>query len=103
MVLSWIMYCIVGASGGYLFGVADGYGKDDVVSRPTHLYSPKVDFCIDGGNFVSHQSTDYSSMSRSNKDRSYYSLSHKRNDQFIADGDGRVGVGVGLRTTHLYS
>ena len=101
MVLSWIMYYIVGASGGYLFGVADGYGKDDVVSRPTHLYSPKVDFYIHGGNFVSYQSSDYSSTSHSNKDRSYSSFSQKRNNQFSAYGDGRGGVG--LRTTHFSS
>ena len=56
MVLSSSKYYLVGVLGGYYFGVYYGYGKCDVVTRTTHLTSHKVDFCIDGGDFVSPRS-----------------------------------------------
>ena len=62
----------VGALGGYSFVFGNGDGKCGVVPRNTHLNSHKFDYWIDGGDFVSSQSSDCSSMSNSNKDRSYY-------------------------------
>ena len=39
-------------SGGSLSGVTAGYGNGYVGPRTTHLTSQKVDFWIDGGDFV---------------------------------------------------
>ena len=47
----WSKYYSVGASYGSSFVVCDRNGKYGVVPRNTHLSSPKVDCCIDGGDF----------------------------------------------------
>ena len=64
------MYYPVGAYDCSLFGISSGCGRGRVGPRTTHLTSQKVDFCIDGGDFVSSRNRDNSSMSHSYKDRS---------------------------------
>ena len=67
----------VGDYGGYFFGFADVDGQGGVGPITTHLSSPKVVCCIDGGHFVSYQSSDFSHMIHPNKYRSSSSLSQK--------------------------
>ena len=57
-------YYPVGASGSYLFGFSDGYGKVGVDPRTTHLTYQKFGCFIDGDDFVLSWSRKYSSMIR---------------------------------------
>ena len=74
MASSLSRYYSAGSSSVCSFGVVDGDGKSGVDPSNIHLYSPKVDCWIYGGDFVSSKSIYYSSMSNSNKDRSFSSL-----------------------------
>ena len=58
-----------------------------------------MDFCLDGGDFVSSQSRYYVYMINPSKDRSYSSLYLTRGDAFSTSGDGRGGFGT--MTTNL--
>ena len=69
--------------------------------RTTHIYSQTVYYWLDGGSFVSSQSNYYQYMSHSDKDRSFYSFSQKRNDKLSTYGDSRGSVGP--RTTQFSS
>ena len=62
MVSYYSRYYSVGASSDSSFGVSGGYGKGGVGPRTTHFSSQKVGFWIDGVDFVSYWSRDYSSM-----------------------------------------
>ena len=62
----------VGSYDSSTIGVGGGVGKGRVVPSTTHLNDHKSDFCIDGSNFVSSKSKDYSSIIHSYKYRSYY-------------------------------
>ena len=83
------------------FGVIDGDDTSGVGPRTTHIFSHKADYWIFGGYFVSYWSSNYSSTSRSIKERSSYSLYLKRDDQFIPTGDCRGSFVT--RTTHFSS
>ena len=50
----------VGASNGYLFDVAAGYGKFSVVTGTTHLTSKNIHCWIDGDDVVLSRSREYS-------------------------------------------
>ena len=76
-------------------------GKGSVGTITTHLTS-HTEYCwLDCDFFVSYLSRDCKIMICSKKDRSYYSLSMRRDHHFIVAGDGRSSVGP--RTTPLYS
>ena len=60
MELSWSRDYIAVAAGGSSFGVSSGDVKGGVGPRKTNLHPQKVDCWLDGGNFVSYQSCDYS-------------------------------------------
>ena len=53
---------LVGSSDSYLLGVRYIGGKGGVGPKTIHHSSPKVDCCIDGGDFMLYQSIDYSIM-----------------------------------------
>ena len=57
-----------------------------IIESTTFL--PKNGF-LDGGDFVSYLRSDYPSMSHSNKEISFSSLSMRRDDVFITSGNGR--------------
>ena len=59
----WSRDYSVGASGGFWFGVASGYGVGSVVPITTHLYSQIIGRWLDGGDFVSYQNSDDKSRS----------------------------------------
>ena len=99
MVSYWIMDYSFGVSGDGLFVVNAGDGRGGVVTRTANLYYQKVYCWLDGGDFVSSQSRDYTYMSHSNKDNVSSSPSLGRDYQFIDYGDGRGGVGP--RTNHF--
>ena len=86
-------YYSVNATGGSLFGVPESDGKGDVGTRDTHFSFQRVNFWIDSGNFVSFQSSDYSSKSNYNKYSYYYSLSWRRYDKYSTASYCRGGVG----------
>ena len=54
-------YYPVGGSDGSLFGVVDSDGKVGVGPRTTHINFQKISFLIYGVDFVSYQSSYYSS------------------------------------------
>ena len=62
----------VSDTGGYSFDFADVDGKGGVVPITSYLFSRLVDCWLDGGNFVSYKSSEYPSMSHSNKYRYSY-------------------------------
>ena len=80
------------------FFVATGDGRVCVGPKTTHITSQKVDFCIDGGDFLFSRGIYYSYMSSYKKYRSASSLSHKKYYQFSISDNGRGGVGP--MTTH---
>ena len=53
MVSSWSRDYTFSASSGSSFRVAAGDGKGGVGTRITYFYSKKVNFGLDGGDFVS--------------------------------------------------
>ena len=66
------MYYPVGAYDCSLFGISSGCGRGRVGPRTTHLTSQKVDFWIDGDDFVLSRSREYSSINYQYRD-TYYS------------------------------
>ena len=62
MTLSWSRDYLVGASSDNSFVVRDVYGEGGWGHRTTQLYSQTVYFWLDGVNFVSYQSSDYSTI-----------------------------------------
>ena len=83
--------------GSSSFSVGDGGGKCGVGTRTTHLTSQNVDCCIDGGDFVSSRSRNYSSTRHPYNNMSYYLSNIRREDYYVAVGD--VGGGDGTITT----
>ena len=104
MELSWSRYYLVVYSGGSSYGVASGCDNSVVVPRTPHLNSQNVYFCLDGGDFVSSCSSDYSSMSHSIKCSFYYSLPQRKDDRFISSGDcrGTVSPSKPISTTRNF-
>ena len=90
---------IFSADGGYLFCVIDDNVEGGVGPRTTNIASQNVDCCIDGGDFVSSLSMDYTNMIHSKKEMSSSLLSLRMEDQFIDVGDS-IGI-VGITRTHI--
>ena len=81
-----------GSSVGCLVVISYGNGKCVVGPRTIYISSPKTYCWLYCGGFVSYMRSDYPSMSHSNKDRLFSSLSLSGYDIFITSGDGRGGV-----------
>ena len=94
-------YYLAITTGGYSFDVVyiDVIGVEG--PSTTHLSSHKVYCWLDGGDFVSSQSTDYLSMIHSTKYSHSYLLSWNKQDQYSASGD--CGGGVENSITHFFS